>query len=119
MSSSDAGYDRFSKLCEIGSDVWIGANAVIGRNVVIGDGAVIGAGAVVVEDVEPYTIVAGVPALPLKKRFDDKTIERLLNIRWWEFDESTIKNHFSLFNERPSEKNLQKLEMLGRHETSL
>lgn len=112
MGDNEIGYDRFTKPCKIGNDVWIGANAVICRNVVIGDGAVVGAGAVVVEDVEPYTIVAGVPAAPLKKRFDEKAIEKLLKIRWWEFNDSVIKENFELFNSQPSDDNLKRLEAL-------
>ncbi|MBX3566972.1 MAG: hypothetical protein KF914_02875 [Rhizobiaceae bacterium] len=69
----------------IGNDVWIGTNAMIRRGVTIGDGAVIGAGAYVNRDVEPYSVVAGVPARVIRKRFDDATIERLIALKWWEF----------------------------------
>jgi phosphonate metabolim protein, transferase hexapeptide repeat family len=103
MRENDKGYDRFSEPCTIGNDVWIGSNATVCRNVNIGDGAVVGAGAVVTHDVEPYTIVAGIPARPLKKRFDDKTIEKLLEIRWWEFGDEIIRNNFNLFNSEPDE----------------
>lgn len=105
-------YDRFATPCKIGNDVWIGANAVICRDVTIGDGAVVGAGAVVTKSVEPYTIVTGVPAKPIKKRFDDKTIERLLKIRWWEFDDETIRSNFELFARTPTGEVLDKLEQL-------
>ena len=73
----------------IGNDVWIGYEAVILSGVKIGDGAIIGARAVVTKDVEPYTIVGGVPAKPIRKRFDDETIKALEALRWWdwEFDE--------------------------------
>lgn len=69
----------------IGNDVWIGTNAMIRRGVHIGDGAVIGAGAYVNRDVEPYSVVAGVPARVIRMRFDDATIEALMALRWWEF----------------------------------
>lgn len=69
----------------IGNDVWIGYEAVILAGVTIGDGAVIGTRAVVTKDVPPYTIVGGVPARPIKKRFSDKTIADLLEIRWWDW----------------------------------
>lgn len=70
----------------IGNDVWIGTKAIILSGINIGDGAVIAAGSVVTHDVEPYTIVGGTPARVLKKRFDDKTIEKLLQIKWWEYN---------------------------------
>lgn len=69
----------------IGNDVWIGAGAVIRRGVTVHDGAVIGAGAVVTRDVPAYTVVAGVPARPLRRRFDDATVAALLDLRWWRF----------------------------------
>ena len=73
----------------IGNDVWIGYEAVIMSGVRIGDGAIIGTRAVVTKDVEPYTIVGGVPAKPIRKCFDGETIKALEALRWWdwEFDE--------------------------------
>lgn len=67
----------------IGNDVWIGQGAKILNGVTIGDGAIVAAGAVVVKDVEPYTIVGGVPAKPIKKRFSDECISVLLKYKWW------------------------------------
>lgn len=69
----------------IGSDVWIGANAIILPGVTVGDGAIIAAGSVVSRDVPPYAIVGGVPARVIRFRFDEKTIERLITVRWWRF----------------------------------
>jgi len=94
------GCERFEKPCIIENDVWIAANACICRGVTVHTGAVIGAGAVVTHDVAPYTIVTGVPAKPLKKRFDDETIAILLESRWWELPEEWIKANFSLFHRR-------------------
>ena len=74
----------------IGNDVWIGFEAVILAGVTIGDGAIVGARAVVTKDVAPYTIVGGVPAKPIRKRFDAQTIKALLEIRWWDWDEDKI-----------------------------
>jgi virginiamycin A acetyltransferase len=68
----------------IGNDVWIGQNAVILPGVHIGDGAIIGANSIVGSDVDPYTIVAGNPARPLRKRFDDELIGLLLHFKWWD-----------------------------------
>ena len=77
----------------IGNDVWIGYEAVILSGVTIGDGAVIGSRAVVTKDVEPYTIVGGVPAKPIRKRFDEQTIEKLEKIGWWDWSEEQIRQN--------------------------
>ena len=69
----------------IGNDVWIGINTIILSGVTIGDGAVIGAGTVVTGDVEPYTIVSGNPMRVIRKRFPDHAIEKLLEIKWWDW----------------------------------
>lgn len=76
---------------KIGNDVWIGTGALIKGGVTIADGAVIGMGAVVTKSVGPYEIWAGNPARPIRKRFDDKTIERLLKIKWWMRSEEEIE----------------------------
>lgn len=70
----------------VGNDVWIGANATILRGVRVGDGAIIGAGCLVTRDVAPYSIVGGVPARELKKRFPDEIAFRLQSTNWWNFD---------------------------------
>lgn len=75
----------------IGNDVWIGYEAVIMPGVKIGDGAVIGTRAVVTKNVPPYTIVGGVPAKPMRRRFDDATVEKLEALRWWDWDEDRLK----------------------------
>ena len=77
----------------IGNDVWIGYEAVILSGVTIGDGAVIGSRAVVTKDVEPYTIVGGVPEKPIRKRFDEQTIEKLEKIGWWDWSEEQIRQN--------------------------
>ena len=74
----------------VGNDVWIGYEAVILAGVTIGDGAIIGTRAVVTKDVLPYTIVGGVPAKPIRKRFDDETIAELLKLKWWDWTEEKI-----------------------------
>lgn len=74
----------------VGNDVWIGFEAVILSGVTIGDGAIIGARAVVTRDVPPYTIVGGVPAKPIRKRFDEETIAQLERMRWWDWPREQI-----------------------------
>lgn len=75
----------------IGNDVWIGYEAVIMQGVHIGDGAVIGTRAIVTKDVEPYTIVGGMPAKPLRKRFEQPIIDKLLLLQWWNWSDEKIK----------------------------
>lgn len=77
----------------IGNDVWIGYEAVILSGVTIGDGAIIGARAVVTKDVPPYTIVGGVPAKPIRKRFDEDVIARMMDMQWWNWSEEKIRNN--------------------------
>lgn len=79
----------------IGNDVWIGYEAVIMSGVKIGNGAIIGTRAVVTKDVPAYTIVGGVPAKPIRRRFDDETIEKLEKLRWWDWDREKIKQSIS------------------------
>lgn len=75
----------------IGNDVWIGYEAVILSGVHIGNGAIIGTRAVVTKDVEPYTIVGGVPAKPIRKRFDQETIGKLESLQWWNLPPGEIQ----------------------------
>lgn len=112
FSDNRLGYNRFEEECEIGNDVWVGAHAVINRGVKIGNGSVIAAGAVVTKDVPAYSICGGIPAKVVKKRFDDKIIERLENIKWWEFDDDIIKDNFALFNCHVDPQILEKLELI-------
>lgn len=75
----------------IGNDVWIGFEAVILAGVKIGDGAIIGARAVVTKDVPPYSIVGGVPAKVIRKRYNPEIIEKLLSLKWWDWTKEKIK----------------------------
>ena len=75
----------------IGHDVWIGHGAVLLAGVTVGTGSVIGAGAVVSKDVEPYTIAAGVPAKPLRRRFDLEITEALEALAWWDWPREQLE----------------------------
>lgn len=75
----------------IGHDVWIGYEAVVLSGVTIGNGAIVGARAVVTRDVEPYTIVGGVPARPIKKRFEKATCQALEALRWWDLPPEELR----------------------------
>ena len=77
----------------IGNDVWIGFEAVILSGVIIGDGAIIGTRAVVTKDIPPYSIVGGIPAKPIRKRFSDDIISKLLKLQWWNWPEDRIKQN--------------------------
>jgi acetyltransferase-like isoleucine patch superfamily enzyme len=81
----------------IGNDVWIGYRAMLLDGTTVGDGAIVAAGAVVSKDVEPYSIVGGVPARHIRYRFQAEIIDEMLSIRWWDRDISWIKEHAGLF----------------------
>jgi virginiamycin A acetyltransferase len=81
----------------IGHDVWLGHNVIIVGNVTIGNGAILAAGSVVTKDVEPYSIVAGVPAKPLKKRFSEKVISEIEELQWWNLPEAELAKIKPLF----------------------
>lgn len=88
---------RRAQRCVIGNDVWIGHGVTIMPGISIGTGAVIGSGAVVTKDVEPYQIVVGVPAHPIRKRFSEEVITQLLDIAWWDWDRATLEARFEDF----------------------
>ncbi|MBS7697558.1 MULTISPECIES: type B chloramphenicol O-acetyltransferase [unclassified Chelatococcus] len=75
----------------VGNDVWIGSEAIIMAGVTIGHGAVIGTRALVTRDVEPYAIVGGNPAKPIRKRFDDSAITLLLAMQWWDWTDDQLQ----------------------------
>ncbi|MGO4958319.1 CatB-related O-acetyltransferase [Luteococcus sp. Sow4_B9] len=75
----------------IGNDVWIGHRSTIVSGVTIGDGAIVAAGSLVVKDVPPYTICGGNPAKPLRSRFPQEIVDELLELRWWDLPDETIR----------------------------
>ena len=88
--SGSINIEKIIKDTVIGNDVWIGHGVTILTGVTIGDGAVIAANSNVVKNVEPYSIVGGNPAKFIKKRFTDEQISDLLEIKWWNLEDSKV-----------------------------
>ena len=82
---------------EIGNDVWIGLGVTILNGVKIGDGATIAAGSIVVSDVPPYAVVAGVPAMVVKRKCSEEEAELMSKIAWWNWEDSIIEERLSDF----------------------
>lgn len=99
---------RRSQPVTIGHDVWIGHGAIIMPGRSIGTGAVIAGGAVVTHDVAPYTIVAGVPAKPIKRRFPENIAARLMALSWWDWDHEKLHQALPDFRKLPVEEFLQR-----------
>jgi virginiamycin A acetyltransferase len=80
----------------IGNDVWIGYRTSIMPGIHIGDGAIIAANSVVTKNVDPYSIVGGNPATEIRKRFNDKQIKQLLELKWWNWDIEKITDNLEI-----------------------
>lgn len=93
---SNQRFDEYVKTV-IGNDVWIGSRVFVKGGVTIGHGAIIGMGSVVTHDIPPYEIWAGNPAHCIRKRFDEDTIKKLLELRWWDWDEEKLKKYGDYF----------------------
>lgn len=103
-SDDEAFFDwRRAHRVTIGHDVWIGHGVIIMPGRKIGTGAVIAGGAVVTHDVEPYTIVAGVPAKPIKRRFPEAIAERLTRLAWWDWEHEALRRALPDFRTLPVE----------------
>lgn len=94
----------------IGHDVWIGHGATVLPGVTVGDGAVIGAGAVVSRDVEPYTIVGGVPAKTIRRRFEPEVAARMRKLAWWDWDHEYLHRALADFRSLSAEAFLDRYE---------
>lgn len=101
---------RESRRVNLGHDCWIGHGAIIKPEVTVGIGAVVASGAVVTKDVAPFMIVAGVPAVPIKARFTDTVIERLLALAWWDWSHDRLRSALKDFRALPAEAFLERYE---------
>ncbi len=95
------GYSSTNGDIRIGNDVWIGLDVTIISGVTIGDGAILGARSVVTKDVPPYAIVGGNPARVIRYRFDSRTIDGLLKVRWWDWPDEVIRTKLQLLLDGP------------------
>lgn len=91
-------YDEY-KRTRIGNDVWIGSKCLIKGGVKIEDGAIVGMGSVVTHDIPAYEIWAGNPAKRIRKRFDDSTIDKLLDLKWWNMGDEILEDIGKYFND--------------------
>ena len=101
--------------CEIGHDCWIGAGVTINRKVHIGNGVVIGSGSVVTKDIPDYAIVVGIPAKIIRYRFDDKTIDSLKKISWWDWPYEILQENRHLFEVEVCDDTLSKMEEISNN----
>jgi len=101
---------RASRRAEIGHDTWIGHAAIIKPEVTIGHGAVVASGAVVTKDVAPYTIVAGVTAETIRRRFSEDVAARMMALAWWDWDHARLRTALPDFRSLKAETFLEKYE---------
>lgn len=101
---------RAGRTAFIGHDTWIGHAAIIKPEVTIGHGAVVASGAIVTRDVEPYTIVAGVTAQPIRRRFPAGVADRMMALAWWDWDNARLRAALSDFRSMRAEAFLDKYE---------
>lgn len=99
-----------------GHDVWIGHGAVILPGLSIGTGAAVGAGSVVTRDVPPFTIVAGVPAKPIRERFDAYIQKALMRINWWDWEHDKLRRHLVDFRQLSTKAFIDKFDPQAKRE---
>jgi phosphonate metabolism protein (transferase hexapeptide repeat family) len=110
----DAGDDpaffaaRAARRTVLGADCWIGHGAIIKPDVTVGIGAIVAAGAVVTKDVSPFMIVAGCPAQPIRARFAQPVIDRLLALSWWDWDHARLRTALEDFRSLKAEAFLER-----------
>jgi len=109
-TTSDAAFfeQRAARVAYIGHDTWLGHGAVVRPEVRIGHGAVVASMAVVTKDVAPYTVVAGIPAKPIKQRFTPDIAERLIALAWWDWPHSALRAALDDFRALPVDAFLEK-----------
>ncbi|MEY4697369.1 MAG: hypothetical protein RIT14_1797 [Pseudomonadota bacterium] len=99
---------RAARRTVLGADCWIGHGAIVKPEVRLGIGAIVASGAVVTRDVDPFMIVAGVPAVPLRARFAPGVIDRLLALAWWDWDHGRLRAALADFRKLRAEAFLEK-----------
>lgn len=99
---------RRSRRASIGHDTWLGHNCMIKPEVTVGDGAVVASGAIVTKDVAPYTIVAGTPAVVIRRRQPEAIAERLIALAWWDWDHARLREALEGFRALKAEAFLEK-----------
>lgn len=99
---------RAARRTVLGPDCWIGHGAIVKPEVTLGAGAIVAAGAVVTKNVDPFMIVAGCPAVPLRARFSPEVIQRLLALAWWDWDHGRLRAALADFRKLKAEAFLEK-----------
>lgn len=101
---------RAARRTTLGADCWIGHGAIVKPEITIGIGAVVASGAVVTKDVDPFMMVAGCPARPIRARFSEAVIDRLLALAWWDWPHDRLRAALADFRALPAEAFLERYE---------